>query len=496
MADSNTSPESLPPPIPQPTKPLPFWVGPVKLILQIVRVVVVVGVVVIGKLAIRQGGLPVALSILAGVVALALISWLISRGITMLATDASREKPSRALAVFKLIVGVPLVVVALLGLNPEWPVGLLPAGYMGPLVALGFALLVAIGLHLSVMGAFAFTGGRPPVWMRSVLFLAVLGIGAGLGPSASESYRGYQGSLGKIPLFDSGFGDIDYVSFAPGDKGVYLVDDYGRIELWDLENPRAERATVGPGYAGSSFSSVRFSPNRQFLAWSRSSSSSGVINLAESKDAIQFENSSGSVAFDYEGKSLARANSGVLSSAIEIWDIPSASKRQSFEVDANRKLLSLAFHPDGKRLYSSFDDASIVVWDLANGSSKPFTKLSGSIYRLTVSPDGKLLAASGHDLGIMILDADGGQQVTHFTTHNKLVYQVLFTSDSRHVFSIGGVLDMVVYGWDARSGNIFFRRPIGGHRDALDLSSDDKRLATSGDYHSYVWDISGVLPPK
>ena len=70
-------------------------------------------------------------------------------------------------------------------------------------------------------------------------------------------------------------------------------------------------------------------------------------------------------------------------------------------------IYALAFTPDGKYLVSAGDDASIYVWDLANGlSTNELKGHSDTIYSLAFSQDCAMLASAGMDGGIKVWDMD------------------------------------------------------------------------------------------
>jgi hypothetical protein len=432
----------------------------------------------------------VGFAILGGLLALAVLSWLISKGLNLLAADSARETPSRALAGLKLVLGVPLVYLFLVGLNPQWSFGLLPAGSAGPLVALAYAIPIAVGVHCALMGSFAWAGLRPPVWLRGVVALGILGLGAGLGPAASGQYQAYERSVGNLPLYVSDFGHYSHLEFMPAAKGLFLIGNDGKVDRWTFgEGVEMLRG----GEYGRGFWKAEFSPDHRYLAWTRSSEF-GVFDLTTKKDVFKKTEYADALAFDRESKTVAISESkGAV--VIELWDLAAATLIRSLPVESKEKIAGLAFHPDGKRLYAVDEKAAILVRDTAGGEPKKLAQLSGSIFQLRASPDGQLLAASGAEPGVAVLNADTGALVTRFMGHgDETVYRLAFSSNGRQLFSASGVLESLVIAWDARTGKIFFKRPAEGYDHAFAVSSDDKLLATGEDYNANVWDISRLLP--
>ncbi len=95
MTSPDESRLNKPSAVSQPTESSPpFWLGPVRFIFQLVRIVVVVAVVLGTKAAMRENGPAAGFVVLAGILALSLLTWLISKGLAMLAADSARETPS------------------------------------------------------------------------------------------------------------------------------------------------------------------------------------------------------------------------------------------------------------------------------------------------------------------------------------------------------------------------------------------------------------------
>jgi WD40 repeat protein len=92
-----------------------------------------------------------------------------------------------------------------------------------------------------------------------------------------------------------------------------------------------------------------------------------------------------------------------------VWDAATGKRvAEPANSDGNRHLTGAAFHPSGRRLLTSCNDAAVRVWDTATWRpAETFTWDVGKVKSVAYSPDG-LLAAAGGDRGkIVVWDADG-----------------------------------------------------------------------------------------
>ncbi len=77
---------------------------------------------------------------------------------------------------------------------------------------------------------------------------------------------------------------------------------------------------------------------------------------------------------------------------IELWDIPSRSRKYSLTRHAFRHgIWSLAFRPDGQVLACGGGDGNISLWNVRNGAWLKTLKAPGIVYSLVFSPDNALL---------------------------------------------------------------------------------------------------------
>lgn len=90
-----------------------------------------------------------------------------------------------------------------------------------------------------------------------------------------------------------------------------------------------------------------------------------------------------------------------------IWDLRAPMKPALVRNDSRRRFTAAAYHPSGRYLFTTSNDATVTVWDTDTWARvKRFDWDIGPLRAVAVSPDG-LLAAAGSDRGrVVVWDVD------------------------------------------------------------------------------------------
>ena len=192
------------------------------------------------------------------------------------------------------------------------------------------------------------------------------------------------------------------------------------------------------------------------------------------------------VAFSPDGRRLA---SGSDDASVKIWDAEAGQEILTLKGHA-ASVISIAFSPDGRRLASASADASVKLWDVETGVLlRTFNGHASGVFCVVFSPDGHQLVSASADTTLKLWDVENDTAIRTFSGNVFGVESVAFSPDGRRFVSGGA--DSTVRLWDAESGEQL--RMFKGHAwnvGTVAFSPDGRRLATgSSDRLLKLWDL-------
>lgn len=211
------------------------------------------------------------------------------------------------------------------------------------------------------------------------------------------------------------------------------------------------------------------------------------------------------VASSQDGRLLA-CTSG---SNIIVWNMSTQTLHQICEGHRNQ-VWAVAISPDGRRLASGSQDATIKIWDLdAPFYEPPFRERErtaeshGLITSMVFSPDGKWLVSGGGDdtESVKIWDLEtklwgSANDALHQTLkgHRHFIHWLSFSPDMRQLASSSA--DRTIKIWDTATGSL--QHTLEGHEWGVNIavfSPDGRRLASGADDKTFrLWDpATGTL---
>ncbi|MDJ0576883.1 MAG: NB-ARC domain-containing protein [Xenococcaceae cyanobacterium MO_234.B1] len=152
-------------------------------------------------------------------------------------------------------------------------------------------------------------------------------------------------------------------------------------------------------------------------------------------------------------------------------------------------VMSLAWHPDGRKVLSGSDDHTLKLWDGQTGTClRTFQGHQKDVWDVAWHPDGTMIASSSSDRTIKLWNPETGVCLTTLEGHERLIWTVDWRPDGKIIAS--GSEDHSIRLWDVSSGQCVKILPKAGARvRRVTWSPDGQILATgSSDKLIRLWD--------
>jgi len=221
---------------------------------------------------------------------------------------------------------------------------------------------------------------------------------------------------------------------------------------------------------------VTFSRDGALLA---SANATGEVVVRRTSDwkpvsSLRHDGGATAVAFAPDNQLLTAGYDGLL----RAWDLGSARELKRF-AGSGGPIWTIDVAPDGQHAASASEDGVIRIWSL-EASSAPLI-LKGhqrNVWNVRFSSDGKQLASASFDKTARIWDAGTGKSLRTLSGHEQAVVGLDLSSDGRTMVTGGD--DSTIRLWRTTDGAPLKRIDAGNHVYSVDLSPDDRWLATGG----------------
>jgi WD40 repeat protein len=174
-----------------------------------------------------------------------------------------------------------------------------------------------------------------------------------------------------------------------------------------------------------------------------------LVRLLQTPDDLVFD-----VAFSPDGMRVATCGQhkevpASFPSVVRLWNAETGEV--ALALNHPGAVYTLAFSPDGKRLFTACEDARIRIWDAATGEELTPAGQGEKLLAVAVSPDGKTVASAGADNRIRLWDLATGQLARTLPGRSQPQVTLAFSSDGKALAS-GSENNGEITFWDWRGG--------------------------------------------
>ncbi|KAA1477636.1 WD40 repeat-like protein [Dentipellis sp. KUC8613] len=243
------------------------------------------------------------------------------------------------------------------------------------------------------------------------------------------------------------------LSFSPDGKLLVTGSDDCTLRLWDARTGESLCGAItghidfvlSVAFAPDSLEVISGSEDRNVRVWKLSSDADGRLDGAHPTTAFTHRTGVNVVLYSPNGQYHA---SGAQDGMVHVTSETTLADGRCFEAH-DGAVLSLAYSPDGRRLFSSSEDTSIRVWDVETGSALSSTMVGHTepVYSIALCPDGRTLVSGSGDATVRLWNTDTGtQSCMPMRGHAHPVFAVATSPDGMHIAS--GSADCAVAVWD------------------------------------------------
>ena len=214
-----------------------------------------------------------------------------------------------------------------------------------------------------------------------------------------------------------------------------------------------------------------------------------ITQLARSKEAIDQGNSVLAARILAEAPASMRGWEWA-------WLVQRTESGQTvFHHPTDSHVTNASWSPDGRRIVTTHEDSSVIIWDAITGSILlTFRGHGHQVQRAVFSPDGRSVASAGYSGEVKLWDSQTGNELRSFAGHEGDVWWIDFSPDAKTI--VTGDESGKVRLFDAASGRAL--RTISAHSKRVwsaSFSPNGSQIATSSlDGSVAVFDAAGDTP--
>jgi WD40 repeat protein/transcriptional regulator with XRE-family HTH domain len=282
------------------------------------------------------------------------------------------------------------------------------------------------------------------------------------------------------------------VAYASDGKTILTAAQDTTIRWWDVASGACLQVLIGHTNI---INSVVFLPDGVQCVSASIDGSVHIWQLARGKvSATPFTCADGvvDVACSPDGEWLAVVPNKIAPRLINIH----TGQERLLERNRQRRVLRIAWSPDGTLIAISEEGCAIELWDAQTCTIRIVQRISGVGDAISFSPNSQYLGVGCTDRRILILHSLSGSCVQILVGHTDLIRSLSFSADSSIVLS--GSTDSTARLWDTTSGRELRRFVSHSNYVFGTAFSPDEQyiLIGSADHTARLWykEIRGYLP--
>ena len=280
------------------------------------------------------------------------------------------------------------------------------------------------------------------------------------------------------------------VAFSPDGRRLVPAAYDGKLSVWEVESGKLLRTFPIEGRVAD----VLFTPDGRFIVTVSREAGTPWIRFLDPETGramltLDHSNLVANIAISRDGRWLASCRGQGI---VRLWQLPEGRLARTFTTLDRETVLAVALSPDGRVLAAASGDG-VTLWDAASG--RALRQLAGhqeTVETIAFKPDGTEIASGGSDASIRLWNvADGSlKRVISRRPPGVSIASVAFSQDGK--LEALGTAHGLVRVWNTRTGNLVY--DLAGHEgavQALGFTADGVSLCSgSADRTMRVWRLS------